>query len=49
MSKHVIPVELIVEAPTWARAREHVAELLAQAQINQQIFHYTIKNGEPEE
>jgi len=49
MSKHVIPVEFIVEAPTWARAQEHVANLLAQAQINQQIFHYKIKNGEPKE
>ena len=49
MSKHAIPVEFIVEAESWARAREQVADLLARLQINDDVFHYKIKNGETEE
>lgn len=48
MCKHAIPVEIIIEDKTWALAREQVANLLARAQVNHEIFHYKIINGEAE-
>jgi len=48
MSKHAVSVEIIIEGTTWPLAREQVVNLLTRAQLNNEIFHYKIKNGEDE-
>ena len=46
MNKQVISVEIVVEAPTWPQGWKKVSDLLALAQEEKLIFHYTIKNGD---